>query len=96
MVVMSFSFSAIAVKTCDDNGRLRFATGRLHHLIGELELSVRSYLESIQDQLGYINAHKLPMDFHNDEKNRTRHFLFQQIYKNVPVFGRYIRIHASG
>ena len=96
MVVMSFSFSAIAVKTYDDNGRLRFATGRLHHLIGELELSVRSYLESIQDQLGYINVHKLPMDFHNDKKNRTRHFLFQQIYKNVPVFGRYIRIHASG
>ena len=95
LIVMSFSFSALRVETIDDSGRLRFATGKLYHLTGNPESSVRSYLETIQEALGHDNAHRFPLDYYKNGKNSTRHLSFQQTYKDLPVFGRYIRVHVN-
>ncbi|SVD12453.1 uncharacterized protein METZ01_LOCUS365307, partial [marine metagenome] len=96
MVTLSFSFSAIRIEKSDHMGRLRFSTGALQHVEEDSEFSVRSYLYIIRDKLGHEDAHAFPLDFFKDGKNGTRHFSFQQTYKDVPVFGRYVRVHISG
>jgi len=70
-----------------------FASGELHHLIGEPELSIRDYLKGIRNKLGHENAHRFPLYYHKHGKYGTGHFSFQQTYNGVPVFGRYIRVH---
>ncbi len=94
-MTMSFLFSGIRIETSDNMGRLRFLTGKLHHVKGDPESSVRSYLYIIRDKLGHENAHAFPLDFFKDGKNGTRHFSFQQTYKDIPVFGRYVRVHIG-
>ena len=96
VVVMSFSFPSVTRKTIDEKGLLRFSTGELYHLTAEHGVSVRSYLESLRDQLGVENAHKFPLDYYKEGKNNTQHFSFKQTYKGIPVFGRYIRVHIKG
>ena len=96
MVTISFSFSAIRIEKSDNMGRLRFLTGELQHVKEDPETSVRSYLYIIRDKLGYENVHAFPLDFFKDGKNGTRHFSFQQTYKDVPIFGRYVRVHIGG
>ena len=93
---MSFSFSAIRVEKSDNAGLLRFSTGKLYHIIGDPESCVRNYLHSIRKNLGHENANMFPLDYYMEGINNTRHFTFQQDYKGIPVFGRYIRVHISG
>ena len=94
--MMSFSFSAIRIEKSDNMGRLRFSTGELQHVNEDPESSVRNYLYIIRDKLGHNNAHAFPLDYHKKGKNNTQHFTFQQTYNNIPVFGRYIRVHIGG
>ena len=94
-VTMSFSFSAIRIEKSDNMGRLRFLTGELQYVKEDPESSVRNYLYIIRDKLGYENVHAFPLDFFKDGKNGTRHFSFQQTYKDVPVFGRSVRVHIG-
>ena len=93
--MMSFSFSAIRIEKSDNMGRLRFSTGELQYVKEDPESSVRNYLYIIRDKLGYENVHAFPLDFFKDGKNGTRHFSFQQTYKDVPVFGRSVRVHIG-
>ena len=96
MVMMSFSFSAHnKLKTSYYKGQLRIVGGELYHLIGDFESGVQNYLESILLQLGDKNAPEFRLDFHKNGKNNTQHFSFQQTYKGLPVFGRYIRVHIN-
>ena len=95
-MTMSFPFSSIRIEKSDHMDQLRFITGELHHVKGDPESSVRSYLYIIRDKLGHENAYTFPLDFYKDGKNGTRHFSFRQVYKGVSVFGRYIRVHISG
>ncbi|SVC06315.1 uncharacterized protein METZ01_LOCUS259169, partial [marine metagenome] len=95
VATLSFSFAAIRTEKSDHMGRLRFLTGRLHYITGDLEVGVRSYLFSIRNQLGHKDAHAFPLDYHKNGKNNTQHFTFQQTYNNIPVFGRYIHVHTN-
>ena len=45
------------------------------------------------NNLGHENVHAFPLSYYKYGKNNTRHFTFQQTYKTIPVFGRYIRVH---
>ncbi|SVB97543.1 uncharacterized protein METZ01_LOCUS250397, partial [marine metagenome] len=96
MITMLFPFSSIRIEKSGDMGRFRFLTGELHHVKEDPESSVRSYLYIIRDKLGQENAHAFPLNYYKNGKNGTRHFSFQQVYKGVSVFGRYIRVHISG
>ncbi|SVD92352.1 uncharacterized protein METZ01_LOCUS445206, partial [marine metagenome] len=96
ILVLGMSFSAVTVETRAGRDLVYFSSGELHHLVGEPESSVRSYLESIRDKLGHENAHKFPLDYYKYGKYGTRHFSFQQTYNGIPVFGRYIRVHIQG
>ena len=96
IILMSFCFSIVAVEAIDDSGRLRFSMGKLHYIDGNIESSVRSYLEGIQDKLGHENVHRFPLDYYKDGINNTRHLSFQQTYKGIPVFGRYVLVHIHG
>ncbi len=93
--MMSSPLSAIEVETNDDFQRLRFSTGELYHLKGDPESSVRSYLKTLKEKLGDNNIQNFPLYYYKNGKNNTKHFCFQQIYKDIPVFGRYIRVHVS-
>ena len=91
--MMSFPFSSVVEEKNNDLGWLRFSTGKLHHLMGDPESSVRIYLETIQQKLGNNNVHKFPLHYYKNGKNNTKHFCFQQTYQDIPVFGHYIRVH---
>ena len=88
VATLSFSFAAIRTEKSDHMGRLRFLTGRLYYIAGDLETGVRSYLYSIRNQLGHKDAHAFPLDYHKNGKNNTQHFTFQQMFNDIPVFGR--------
>ena len=93
--MLSFSFSTIRREIINDMGHLRFASGKLHYLMGDTETSIRNYLESIRYKLGNEDSHNFPLDYYQNDKNGTSHFLFQQVHENIPVFGRYIHIHTQ-
>ena len=89
MISVSFLFTAIRMEVTDDNDHLRFASGELHHIIGDSESSIRSYLKSLK------NLYNFPLYSYKNGKRDTKHYSFQQIYKEIPVFGRYIRVHIN-
>ena len=95
-ILISFSFSTIGVEISNNMGHLRFTSGELYHLKGHSEANIRSYLYSIRDNLGHENAHSFPLIYYKEGKNNTRHFSFQQAHNDIPVFGRYIRVHVNG
>ena len=76
--MMSFSFSTITVEKSDNAGLLRFSTGKLHHITGDPESSVRNYLYSLRNNLGHEIAHMFPLDYYMEGINNTRHFTFDQ------------------
>ena len=96
ILVLGMSFSAVYVETSTGRDQIYFSSGELHHLVGDPESSVRSYLISIRDKLGHANAHRFPLDYYKFGKYGTGHFSLQQTYSGIPVFGRYIRVHIQG
>ena len=92
---VSFLFTAIRTNVTDDSDHLRFASGNLHHIMGNTESSIRSYLKSLGNLLGPENAYNFPLYYYKKGKKGTKHYSFQQIYKEIPVFGRYIRVHIN-
>ena len=96
VAIISFSFSAIRMIKNDAEGRLRFASGELHHLKARSESIVRSYLYSIRTNLGHDNLTALPLASCPPGPTAPGHFSFKQEYNGVPVFGRYIHVHING
>ena len=84
------------VEKNDPMGRLRFNTGKLYPLSDDPETSVRYYLKGLEDRIGLEHAHMLPLTYYKLGKNKTGHFSFQQTHGDIPVFGRYIRVHIIG
>ena len=72
---------------------LRFSSGEIHYINSRDEATIREYLQNMQDKLGVIDAQHFPFYFMKDGKEFTRHFVFQQTYNDLSVFGRFIRIH---
>ena len=70
---MSLCFSVVHVEKRDNMGKLLFSSGKLHQIKGAPESSVRSYLYSIRDNLGYENAHAFPLSYYKYGKNNTRY-----------------------
>ncbi|SVC17002.1 uncharacterized protein METZ01_LOCUS269856 [marine metagenome] len=97
ILVLTFSFclAYVDVKIVDEKGMLRFSSGKLFSLIENDESSVRNYLKIIDDELGNLKAYQFPITYHTKGTNGTSHYTFQQIYENIPVFGRYVRIHEK-
>jgi len=60
ILVLGMSFPAVTVETRAGRDLIYFSSGELHHVVGEPESSVRTYLESIRDKFGHKNAHKFP------------------------------------
>ena len=96
ILMLGMSFSAVTVETRAGRDLAYFASGELHHIVGEPESSVRDYLKSIRHKLGHENANGFPLYYHKHGKYGTGHFSFQQTYNGIPVFGRYIRVHTRG
>ena len=97
ILVLTFSFcmAYVNVKIVDEKGILRFLSGELYSLIENDETSVRNYLKTIDHELGNLKTYQFPITYHAKGINGTSHYAFQQIYENIPVFGRYIRIHEK-
>ena len=92
---MSHCFSAVVVEKYDNDGKLRFATGKLYYLADKTESGVRGYLEMLNIRLGNNNVHQFLLQYYKVGKNGTQHYSFQQAYNDIPVFGRYIRMHIN-
>ena len=95
IIILLFSF--LFAQKLDINAieKVHFSMGKLYHLTGHPESSIRYYLKNIRHNLGHENAHQFPLDYHKNGKFDSQHFSFQQALDGVPVFGRYIRVHVN-
>jgi len=94
-IITSFVFSSINKEIYNENGLLRFASGEILYINSKDEFNIRAYLHTIENKLGINNAHQFPLHYIKNGKHNTFHFVFQQTYNDINIFGKYIRIHMN-
>ena len=92
LLLFLFSFP---LNANENNSNLYIAKNLSIQLSGDIKNSLRVYLEKNKNQTGYTNHSDFRLREISYGNKNYQHFIFDQYFNNIPVFGKTIRAHIN-